>query len=221
MPDNSNSADTGTAMQTYTPNNDGWNDPIDPESGRQIQGTLLTFNDKQFLAGSGKYKEELAVGTQLVAVAVKAGFKFWQDGTCLKFVTEIDGHFPRRDELGHDEKSLWEPGSDGKPTDPFQNSRELRLFNPVTGEEYTFCTHTKGGRGAVDTLKSSFLNAQREHSGQRPIVSLEWKPMPTDFGMKSKPYFRIVGWYPPNVQKANVQKAVIARNSDMDDDIPF
>jgi hypothetical protein len=222
MVENSNSTNgTGTAVQHYTPDNDGWTDPIDPESGRQIQGELLTFNDKQFFAGSGKYKDELAIGTQLVAVGVKAGFKLWQDGACLKFVTEIDGRFPRRAELGHNDESLWKPGPDGKPDDPFQNSRELRLFNPATGEEYTFCTHTKGGCRAVDKLKSSFLNALGEHPGQRPVVSLQWKPMPTDYGMKSKPYFHIVGWYPPNVQKANVQKAAIARNSDMDDDIPF
>jgi len=92
MVENSNSTNgTGTAVQHYTPDNDGWTDPIDPESGRQIQGELLTFNDKQFFAGSGKYKDELAIGTQLVAVGVKAGFKLWQDGACLKFVTEIDG----------------------------------------------------------------------------------------------------------------------------------
>ena len=34
MEDNSNSTDTGTAMQAYTPVDDGWNSPIDDDGSR-------------------------------------------------------------------------------------------------------------------------------------------------------------------------------------------
>jgi hypothetical protein len=196
---NSNSTDTGTAMQAYTPVDDGWNSPIDDDtSGRQIQGTLLRYDDKQWY--SGKEKTVIPNGTRLVALGIKAGWKRWEDGRVVDFVTEIDGRYPKRHELGYDDQSVWECGPDDEPTDPWQNSREVLLIDPHTCATYTFCTASAGGRSAVDDLKNAVRNARRLRPGVVPLVSLEWQPMDTKRGMKSKPHLKIVDWSIPGAE---------------------
>jgi hypothetical protein len=193
--DNSNS----TALQAYTPVDDGWNSPIDDDtSGRQIQGTLLRFDDKQWY--SGKEKSVIPNGTRLIALSIKKGWKRWEDGKVADFVAEIDGRYPERHELGYDDESVWECGPDDKPSDPFQNSREVLLIDPHSFSAYTFCTASGGGRSAVDDLKNAVRNARRLRPGVVPMVSLEWQPMDTKRGMKSKPHLKIVDWSIPGAE---------------------
>jgi len=67
MVDNLNNTDTGTAMQAHKPVDDGWNSPIEDEgAGRQIQGTLLRYDDKQWF--TGKEKTVIPNGTRLIAL---------------------------------------------------------------------------------------------------------------------------------------------------------
>jgi hypothetical protein len=63
----------GTVVQLVTSDRAGRNSP------RQLRGTLLTFVDKQFLAGSGQFRTEIPAGTRFVVVEVWAGFKRWSD----------------------------------------------------------------------------------------------------------------------------------------------
>ena len=105
MSDNSNNADTGTAMQAHTPVDDGWNSPIDDDgAGRQIQGTLLRYDDKQWF--TGKEKTVIPNGTRFIALGIKTGWKRWGNGKVVEFVTEIDGHYPKRHELGYDDERV-------------------------------------------------------------------------------------------------------------------
>jgi hypothetical protein len=195
----SNSTDSGTAIQPYTPDDDGWNSSIDDDtSGRQIQGTLLRFDDKQW--STGKEKTPVPTGTCLIALDIRQGWKRWEDGKVAEFVTEIGGHYPKRHELGHTDETLWECGPDDKPSDPWQNSREVLLMNPHTCEAFTFCSASAGGRSAVDALRTAVRNARRLRPGVVPLISLEWQPMPTKFGMKSKPYLKIVDWSVPGAE---------------------
>ena len=90
MVDNSNNTDTGTAMQAHKPVDDGWNSPIEDDGGgRQIQGTLLRYDDKQWF--TGKEKTVIPNGTRLIALDIKKGWKRWGNGKVVEFVTEIDG----------------------------------------------------------------------------------------------------------------------------------
>jgi hypothetical protein len=197
MQENSNNA--GTAVQAYTYVDDGWNSPIeDDTSGRQIQGTLMRYDDKQWY--SGKEKTVIPNGTRFIALGIKAGWKLWENGKVVEFVTEIDGHYPKRHELGHDDESAWECGPDDKPSDPFQNSREVLLIDPHTCAAYTFCTASAGGRSAVDDLKNAVRNARRLRPGVAPVVSLEWQVMDTKYGRRSKPDFKIVEWSIPGAE---------------------
>jgi hypothetical protein len=234
MEENSNSTDTGTAIQAYTPVHDGWNSPIDDDtSGRQIQGTLIRFDHKQWY--SGKEKSVIANGTRFIALDIKAGWKRWEKGEVVQFVTEIGGHYPKRFELGYNDESVWECGPDDKPSDPFQNSREVLLIDPHTCAAYTFCTASAGGRSAFDDLKAAVRNARRLRPGVVPLVSLEWQVMPTRHGMGSKPYLKIVEWSVPGAVVVDQPEQLLPAPAmsatsvieerkpvdDMDDDIPF
>ena len=199
MADNLNDTDTGTAMKAYTLVDDGWNSPIDDDTGgRQIDGTLLRYDDKQWFAG--KEKTVIPNGTRYIALGIKAGWKRWENAKVVDFVTEIDGHYPKRHELGYTDESKWECGPDDKPTDPLQNSREVLLIDPHTCAAYNFCTASAGGRSAVADLKNAVRNARRLRPGVVPMISLEWQVMPTRYGMKSKPYLKIVDWSIPGAE---------------------
>jgi hypothetical protein len=141
--------DTTALTPAYTPDDGDFNSVDD---GRQIRGALISFADKQWFTGSGKYKEELPAGTRLVVVGVRRGWKHWRDGEVVEFRQEVDGHYPRREELGDLDEATWECGLTDSPTDPWQDSREAVMVNPDDYTEYTYCTSSGGGRRACDQL---------------------------------------------------------------------
>jgi hypothetical protein len=203
MKEISNDTETGAAMQAYAPADDGWNSPIDDDGGgRQIQGTVLRYDDKQWFVG--KEKTVIANGTRFIVLGIKTGWKRWENGKVVEFVTEVDGHYPKRHELGYDDEGAWECGPDDKPADCWKNSREAVLIDPHTCAVYTFCTASAGGRSAVDDLKNAVRNARRVRPGVVPMISLEWQPMPTRYGMKSKPYLKIMEWSIPGAEVAAI-----------------
>jgi len=203
-----------TAVTAYTPNTSGWDSPLDDDaSGRQIEGELLRWDNNQWSFGKGKMP--ITNGKELAALSSKAVFKRWENGKPVEFVSEIDGHYPKRHELGYDDESKWEPGPGGEPSDPWQNSREVLLIDPHTCAVYTFCTASAGGRSAVDDLKNAVRNARRLRPGVVPLISLESQAMPTRYGMKSKPYLKVVDWSIPGAEVT-----ALAPPDDLNDTIP-
>src|SRR5215470_6749529 len=93
-------------------------------------------------------------------------------------------------------KSLWQPGPDGNPRDPWQNTRYVYLLDPISMEVLTYSTYSLGGRLAVISLADR-IKRMRElgHSSALPVVELGAEKMPTKFGLKSKPLFKIVKWF--------------------------
>jgi hypothetical protein len=200
-------------VQLIPPNGSDWNSPAD--GTRQFEGELVTFNAGQYLVGGSKYRKELATGMSLAALAVKFVWKHWRDKRVVELITEVGGRYPRREELGHRDESKWERGLDGRPADPLQDSREILFVNPTTFETYTFCTSSFGGRRSVDELDSAMRNARRIRPDAVPLVSLESQPMPTRFGVKCRPYFRILRW-----DTGTEQPAIAPPANDLDDEIP-
>jgi hypothetical protein len=145
---------------------------------------------------------------------VRAGHRRWENGQIVEFVTEINGRYPQRHELGYTDQRTWAPGPGGKPSDPWQDSREVVLMREVDLAEFTFCTSTGGGRAAVDALRRSMQNANLLKPGQMPVIELGWRPMNTAFGTKSKPDLRIVGWWRPE------QATLAPPDNDLNDPIP-
>jgi hypothetical protein len=198
----------GVVVPLYTSDSTGRNSP------RQLQGTVSTFVDGRYYAGTGKFKTEMLASTRYIVMEVWAGHKRWEDGRVVECVAEIDGHYPQRHELGYTDERTWAPGPGGKPADPWQDSREVVLMREVDLSEFTFCTSTGGGRAAVDALRRSMQNANLLRPGQMPVFELQWRPMHTSFGTKSKPDLKIVGWWRPE------QTTLAPPDNGLNDEIP-
>jgi hypothetical protein len=206
MDDNTRAA--GVVVPLYTSDSTGRNSP------RQLQGILATFVDGRHYAGTGKFKTEMLAGARYIVTEVWAGQKRWEDGRVVECVAAIDGHYPQRHELGYTDQRTWAPGPGGKPADPWQDSREVVLLREVDFAEYTFATSSGGGRAAVDALRRSIQNANLLKPNQLPVIELGWRPMQTAFGMKSKPDFKIVGWWRPE------QTTIAPPDNDLNDPLP-
>jgi hypothetical protein len=208
MDNNDTKVGSGIVVPLYTASSAVRNSP------HQIQGTLLTFADRQYLAGVGKFRTEIPLGMRFIVLETRAGWRRWEGGRIVEFVTEINGRYPMRHELGHTDERVWGPGPGGKPADPWQDAREALLLREIDLAEHTFATSSGGGRAAIDSLARSMQNANRLRPGQFPIVELAWRPMNTAFGTKSKPDLKIVGWWRPE------QTTIAPPDNDLNDAIP-
>ena len=180
-------------MMKSPPADDGWNDAANEAGERMIRGTILRFADWRWTAG--KERTEIEIGTRLVALATAAMWVRWEDGKPVEHRVRQPGQrLPERDELGHDDEDEWEVGPDGEPQDPWQNTRLVYLVDPETAEAFTFSTSSYGGRGAVnDSRRSDRAHAHgpSRRGADRRAAGGE---MPTKYGRKSKPLFKVVGW---------------------------
>jgi hypothetical protein len=168
-------------------------------------------------------------GTQLVALATTAMWVRWKDGKPVEYrVREPGGRLPDRDELGFADEDKWGPGPDGKPVDPWRNTRLMYLVHPQTAKAYTFTTSSFGGCRAVSDLGGQIVRMRTVHPDAVPVVELNAADMPTKYGKKSRPIFRIIGWRTACGTAPIEQKQISARAAEqqvaereMDDGIPF
>lgn len=224
-------SDSHSEMQKYqqqtvtVPASDGWNDAAKEAAEQTIRGTLLKFSDWKWWAG--KEATPVADGTRLVALATAAGWVRWENQKPVEYrMREPGRRLPDRDDLGFTDQSEWEDGPDGEPKDPWQSTRWVYLVDPQTAEAFTFSTSSWGGRNAVVTLGDQIARMRNVHADAVPIVELRAAEMPTKFGRKSKPIFKVAGWKSANAgeQSAPVERQITveqAQRDEMDDEIPF
>jgi hypothetical protein len=200
---------------------DGWADAAADNAENAVRGTLLKFSD--WLWFRGKESTKLDEGT--VAVETSHAWVKWQDKKPVEYRMRVPGKkLPEREELGDHEESNWEVGPDGKTKkDPWQNTRFLYLFDPLTAESYTFTTSSWGGRSAVVDLADQIQRVRTARPGAVPVVELCAAPMATKFGKKSKPHFKVVEWRGgAPVEEAPMQIAHVAESENaFADEIPF
>jgi hypothetical protein len=193
----SSNTNVPTTTEQHLPANtdDGWSDTAAEIESQVIRGKLLKFADWRWT--KGVEGDEVGEGTQLLAIGTAAGWVKWQAGKPVQYIMRQPGkQLPKRSELGELDESAWEPGPDGKPRDPFQNSRFVYLLDPVSAEMLTFPTSSSGGRSAVINLADQIKRMRGlGHPDALPIVELGAEPMQTRYGRKSKPVFKIVRWY--------------------------
>jgi hypothetical protein len=186
----------GTVVSLFTPSDGSRTSPNDNGS-RQLEGSLMTFSDKEFYVGSGRSKEKAPLGMRFIALGATALWKRWQDGRVVETVVELGNRYPTRAQLGHLDQSQWPDGPGGAPADVWQDSREVKLLRESDYSPFVFCSSSAGGRGAVDALRNSMANARVLRPGQYPIIELAWQSMNTRFGTKAKPNLHIVDWWRP------------------------
>lgn len=145
--------------------------------------------------------DEVPLGTEYIA-HVKAWVKCWikyVDGAVADRMTyrvAKGEHPPAREDLDDNDKSLWSPGLDDKPADPWVFQYLLPFENVETGDVVVFVTASAGGRVAVGDLCTAWARRTKKtpDSGQ-PIIKLNVVDMPTrKFGKVPRPQFDIVGW---------------------------
>jgi hypothetical protein len=150
---------------------------------------------------------------------------------------------PPRDELGYQDRELWEIWN--KKRDPWTLQWSLPLFNGVSGEEVVFSTDTLGGRDALAALLQAFADRADSNPDDGkilPIVELGTSSYQhPDRGKIQIPVLDIIGWAPvPNKPRpplpkgeppqalpvAEPQQAIegqrVSLTSDLNDDsVPF
>jgi len=99
---------------------------------------------------------------------------------------------PERPECG--DESDWPVGLDGKPSCPWKWTQFLYLMDVDSGETLTFSTSTSGGKIAIGDLTQQIKSMRGMQPGAMPIVELQSVQMPTKFGKKPRPFFKIVSW---------------------------
>jgi hypothetical protein len=219
-------SDNHTLMMKPPAADDGWNDAAGEVAERSIRGSLLKFADWRWT--SGKEAAPVEAGTKLVAIGTAAMWVRWEGSKPVEYrLREPGRRMPERSELGHDNKELWELGPDGGLKDPWANTRLVYLVDPQTAEAFTFSTSSIGGRGAVADLGDQIARMRTVYPDAVPIVELRAAEMPTRFGKKSKPLFKVVDWrtstgpVPAERQIAAPVAEQAVRVRELDDEIPF
>jgi len=172
---------------------DGWTD--DDVDARVIQGTLLKCVDGKW----SRAKERLLVpeGTKLLALStLQSIVRFHKDGKAETIVKRRDQPLPDIDALNAEiPQEEWQTGLDGKPRPPWGPQHVVYLIDPRTAERFTYANGTHGARRAVGDLKDAvkWMRVMR-CDNVVPLVELSNAPMPTKFGGKLRPAFKIVDW---------------------------
>jgi len=131
-------------QQLPAASDNGWEDTASELDSQFIRGTLLKFADWRWT--KGKDGDELEKGTQLVALGTTAAWVKWHDNKPVQYLKREPGtKLPERDEMSDRDQSLWQLGPDGKPRDPWQNTRFVYLLDPVSCEMLTFSTSSIWG----------------------------------------------------------------------------
>jgi hypothetical protein len=208
-----------------------WEQAAAENAGNYIQGDVIRFRDGRYYIG--KEARAAPEGMRLAVVDLRSCWVRWEDGRPAEQVEQSPGsRVITREELGFLNESEWDAGLDGEPRDPWQDSRYLALIDPKTAASYTFITATWGGRSAIAALSDQIARAQRAHPGALPIVELGFTEMPTQYGRKTKPAFKVTGWNrgagpeadsPPSAPGRARGSTTIesGRKAPIDDDIPF
>jgi hypothetical protein len=132
----------------------------------------------------------------MLVLAVDTGLQKWEAN---RQVLIRDKPLPNVDELNAAiPKAQWEKGIDGMPRPPWSHVVIICLIDPHTGRSYRFTSPTVGARIAYDELKEAVVT-MRALRGTRVVaaVDLSEKPFKTNFGMRRRPYFEIIGWKTP------------------------
>jgi hypothetical protein len=202
------------AVNTAT---DGWGDAAADNAGRTIQGSILKCTNGEWLRG----KEEAKMnGQHLVAMATRDAHVKWKDQRPVEYLFRETGKpMLEREVLDDTDESQWETGLDGKPKDPWANTRFLYLWDPKTGEKFTYSTSSYGGRGAIGDLADQITTMRFAHPNAVPVVELSNAPMITKFGRRIKPFLRVVSWL--NVGGDEKPQSTPPSNNALNDAIPF
>ena len=161
---------------------------------------IIKFRKGRFFYGQDD--DEIPLGTRLIAnmAEAKVGWVRWWDGRPSDEIMVLIGDGvapPRRNELGDDDRGLWETDDRGDPKDPWQFTNHLPLIGPETGEVFLFATATRGGIGAIGAFAKAYGTLYRQKPGKLPIAELrasDYAHPNKAYGRVDVPVFELVDW---------------------------
>ena len=174
-------------------------------AGRSFVGDLLLF-DKYGEYHAGQEKIEVPLGTKLHAYmdSFSVGWQRWEDSVPVELIMGpvARGYIPpKRDTLGHLDKTQWEQFPDGREKDPWVFTNTLVLVDLAESEPrfYTFSTSSKGGINALGALALRYGEHLRLKPDESPIIDLgrdSYQHSNKSYGEIRVPVLKIVGYVP-------------------------
>jgi hypothetical protein len=213
--------------------NDGWEDAAADFNNDVVRGDLIKCSDGHWTVG--RDNAPIREGTCLVAIGTAASWVKWRDNKPVEYRIRQRGEpMPDRKDLGDTDENDWESGPDGKPRDPWQNTRFCYFTDPKSAALFTYSTATWSGRSAVIGLGDQIMRMRTARPGATAHVEFQTRPSQTKYGRKMVPVLKIVGWTFPvgdgapgqgsgGSMKVIEQKPVKEAVTDdmLDDAIPF
>jgi len=193
-------------------------------------GDLLTFS-KYGEYKAGQDKDDLPLGTRLVVhpPTMLIGWVRWEDSRPVDFQMGLlsEGFMPpKRDTLGHLDKSQWETFGDGGVKDPWQLSNQVVMTGLDNGDVvYTFTTSSKTGRSALGEVLKAYGHRIRQHPDGYPVVELLMRSYRhPQFGEQRVPVFKLTSdpsdWVKAKPYVDALSKYMGAGGDQVADDVP-
>ena len=158
-------------------------------NSRLIRGQILRWSD----IGGWSDRDGLQPPEVLLVLACNEALQRWKGKKVENITTkplpdpkDLNASIPMEE---------WELGIDGRPKPPWVHVAIVYLIDPATAGMFTFVSHTIGAHIAWDNLREK-VKTMRALRGERvsAIVKPSTRPMKTNFGMKTRPDFEIIGW---------------------------
>jgi hypothetical protein len=168
---------------------DGFDGGHDPTAS-PIRGASTRFKDGVYLA----FGQPIDVcGRSFVVLDRSEGWQKLAKDTPPEYLMRLRGE--PRPPRPHVDQGDWPLNLNGTPEHPWKYTLYLCLLDVDTGEVSTFWSSTIGGRIAVEQLTDQVKFMRQARPDALPVVALESRDMPTQFGgTKPRPHFRILGY---------------------------
>jgi hypothetical protein len=168
---------------------DGFDEGHDPTAS-PLRGTSIRFKDGDYLA----FSDPIDVRDRSFVVLDRfEGCQKLAKDCPPEYLMRVRGE--PRPPRPHVDESDWPPNLNGTPEHPWKLTLYLYLLDVDTGEISTFWTNTVGGKVAIGQLADQVAFMRQARPDALPVVALESRDMPTQFGgTKPRPHFRILGY---------------------------
>jgi hypothetical protein len=192
---------TALAVRVDVPEGDGVDMTADAANTTTIRGKLLKFSGKNWTTGSGKNREDVPKGLQLVVLKFACAWVKWakKEGRSMpvEYIWEVPGKpLPIVSGLPDRDQSKWLVNDANEPMDPWQHTRFMFLADPHSGKEYTYSNSSYSGKLAITDLSQQVRNMRKAtRQPVMPLVGLGWELWETRYNKNAtRPVFEVMGW---------------------------
>jgi hypothetical protein len=155
-----------TALATM-PDDDGYAAAAVEADRHLIKGEIVKFVDGTWSIN----KVPVAKDARFIPIKLAMALVKWENQRPVEYVwPKPNGFLPARESLGDTDESKWPAGLDGRPKDPWQNTRFIYLTDVKTAETHTFTNRTTGIRHCYSALAQAVATMRRAHKHALPMV---------------------------------------------------